>query len=536
MNEVVMSIRKYTPVLIIGAGLAGCAAALRLADKGVPVTLIASSDAVDNANSWLAQGGIIYRAEDPNETASLAEDILIAGHRHNSSEAVGLLAENGPKAVEELLVKRLAVPFDRHAAHDPRYTDGEWDLTREGGHSNRRILHCADHTGRTIMTHLLDAVRKNPTITFLPSRTAVDLLTSHHHTAGMTYRYQLENRCCGAYVYNEIEDVVETVLADVVILATGGVGQVFLHTTNSATAVGSGVAMASRAFVRLENMEFMQFHPTALYHTEPRRVLITEALRGEGAILLNGRGERFMVDKDPRAELAPRDIVARAIVDELHAGDEPCVYLDATQVPNVAERFPTVMQSCLERGIDMLSRPIPVVPAAHYFCGGILTDNHGRTTLERLYAVGECACTGVHGANRLASTSLLEALLWGKEAADHVAERYERGLKADTALHEAIVDWASRDGDSADPALIAQDWTAIRTSMWNYVGITRTGVRLARAFEDLRDLSRRIHTFYRATPLSKNLLDLFHGCQTAYLITQAALRNTSALGCHHRVD
>ncbi len=531
-----MSVRNHTPVLIIGAGLAGCAAALRMADKGISVTLISSSDAVDNANSWMAQGGIIYRADEPDEADSLAEDIMVAGHRHNSPEAVRSLALNGPEAVEELLVKRLGVPFDRHAVDDPRFTDGEWDLTREGGHSNRRILHCADHTGRTIMTYLLKAVQNNPSITFLPSRTAVDLLTSHHHTEGMTYRYQLENRCCGAYVYNETEDVVETILADVVILATGGVGQVFLHTTNSASAVGSGIAMASRAFVRLENMEFMKFHTTALVHTDSRRELITEALRGEGAVLLNGRGERFMLDKHPRAELAPRDIVARAIVDEMHAGDEPCVFLDATKVPNAAGRFPTVMASCLERGIDMLARPIPVVPAAHYFCGGILTDRYGRTTLERLYAVGECACTGVHGANRLASTSLLEALLWGKEAADHVAGRYAHGLAPDAALHEAIVDWAPRDGDGADPALIAQDWAAIRTTMWNYVGITRTGARLSRAFEDLRDLSRRIHTFYRATPLSKSLVDLFHGCQTAYLITQAALRNTSALGCHHRVD
>ena len=281
----------------------------------------------------------------------------------------------------------------------------------------------------------------------------------------------------------------------------------------------------------------MQFHPTALFHTESRRVLITEALRGEGAILVNSRGGRFMKEKDPRAELAPRDIVSRAIVDEMQAGDELCVFLDATKVPNVAERFPTVMQSCLERGIDMRVRPIPVVPAAHYFCGGILTDRYGRTSLERLYAVGECACTGVHGANRLASTSLLEALLWGKEAADHAAERYARGLKADTALHDAIVDWAHPgDETDADPALIAQDWTSIRTTMWNYVGISRTGPRLSRAFEDLRDLSRRIHSFYRTTSLSKNLVDLFHGCQTAYLITQAALRNIKALGCHHRVD
>ncbi len=533
-----MSLRRYNQVLIIGAGLAGCTAALRLADRGIGVTLLSASESVENANSWQAQGGIIFRADDKNEVASLADDIMTAGHRHNSPEAVRLLAQCGPRAVQEILVERLGVPFDRKRVVDAGdLSEGDWDLAREGGHSNRRILHCADHTGRSIMEYLLKAVQNTPGIDFLTSYTAVDLLTSHHHTRGMTYRYRLENSCCGAYVFNEIEGTTETFLADVVILATGGVGQVYLHSTNASTAVGSGIAMAGRAFARLENMEFVQFHPTTLFHHDQRRVLMTEALRGEGAVLLNSRGQRFMPARDSRAELAPRDIVARAIVDEMHLSDDPCVFLDATAVPDLTERFPTVLHNCLERGIDPREEPIPVVPAAHYFCGGILVDCHGRTTLERLYAVGECSCTGVHGANRLASTSLLEALLWGREAADHAAARFDKGLKPDKRLHEAIADWTPLGDDgTADPALIAQDWASIRTTMWNYVGISRTGARLSRAFEDLRDLSRRIHGFYKATPLSKNLIDLFHGCQTAYLITQAAARNTVSLGCHHRVD
>ncbi|MDR2162128.1 MAG: L-aspartate oxidase [Desulfovibrio sp.] len=527
--------RLYTQVLIIGAGLAGSVAALRLADKGIQVSLLAAGDDVENANSWLAQGGIIYRSEDRDDARLLAEDIFIAGHRHNAPEAVWFLAREGPPAVREMLVERVGAHFDRQ--HTDGHVEEEWDLTREGGHSRQRILHSADHTGRTIMEAVRAAVLRNPSITVLQGCTAVDLLTSHHHTRGMTYRYQLENRCCGAYVYREDSGLVATMLADVTILATGGAGQVYLHTTNAPSAVGSGIAMASRAFVRLENMEFVQFHPTTLYHLDPRRELITEALRGEGAHLVDSRGRRFMAAHDSRGELAPRDIVARSIVEEMLASGDPCVYLDVSPVrQNLEKRFPTVLHSCRERGIDVHAQPIPVVPAAHYFCGGILTDLAGRTTLERLYSVGECSCTGVHGANRLASTSLLEALLWGVSAAEDIAARLSGGLESLHRVHEAIVDWQPQgDEKNDDPALLAQDWTAIRNIMWNYVGISRTNSRLIRAFNELRDLSRTLHDFYNSTPLSKPLIDLFHGCLTACLITQAALRNTRDLGCHHRV-
>lgn len=538
--------RSHVPVLVIGAGLAGCIAALRLADQDVPVTLICASDRFENANSWLAQGGIIYRSSDPQDAAALADDIQKAGHHVNLPEAVAFLAMEGPKAVDTLLLERIGVPFDL-CSPDKGEAPAEsvWDLTKEGGHSTCRIVHAADHTGRTIMEYVMKAVRLAPLITFKTGFTAVDLLTSHHHSRGMTYRYQLENQCCGAYVLNESTGVVETMLADVTVLATGGAGQVYLHTSNAITATGSGLAMASRAFVRLMNMEYMQFHPTTLCHIEPRRFLITEALRGEGARLFNAEGQYFMEKRDPRGSLAPRDVVARAIVDELLRTGQPCVYLDLSGVKQDLEaRFPTVLQSCLDRGIDIRKQPIPVVPAAHYFCGGVLVDRRGRTSLERLYAVGECSCTGVHGANRLASTSLLEALLWGKSAADDIARRVKRvpesgcddGFWSFARLHETIEDWVPRgDEHNDDPALIAQDWATIRNTMWNYVGITRTGPRLARAFEELRDLSRHLHNFYNSTPMSRPIVDLFHGCQTAYLITQAALRNTEDIGCHHRV-
>lgn len=522
--------RSHSPVLVIGSGLAGCITALRLAEHGIQVTLLSASNRVDNANSWLAQGGIIYKSAEEGDSERLTEDILTAGHCLNLLDAVSFIAEKGPVAVDEILVDHLHVPFDKRAGKD-------WDRTREGGHSSARILHCADHTGRTIMEYVMKAVENDPAITFLKGYTAVDLLTSHHHTTSMVYRYQLEDECCGAYVLNEATGTVETMLATITVLATGGAGQVYLHTSNASTATGAGITMASRAFVRLMNMEYMQFHPTTLYHLEPRRFLITEALRGEGARLVNAAGERFMERHDPRGDLAPRDVVARGIVEELLSTGEPCVFLDLSGVnQDLVTRFPTVFQSCLERGIDIRTQPIPVVPAAHYFCGGILVDQSGRSSLNRLYAVGECACTGVHGANRLASTSLLEALLWGKTAGDDIAERIRSGLSGSNRLYADIKDWHPLgDEHNDDPALIAQDWATIRNTMWNYVGITRTSARLSRAFDELRDLSRHLHDFYKSTPLSRPVVDLFHGCQTAYLITQAALRNKGDVGCHHRV-
>ncbi|MDL2267706.1 FAD-binding protein [Desulfovibrio sp. OttesenSCG-928-G15] len=529
-----MPTRNHRPVLIIGAGLAGCIAALRLADLGIESTVIAATTVPRNANSWLAQGGIIYTSGEADDAQKLEKDITTAGHSLNLSDAVSFLAQQGPGAVRDMLMRRVQVPFDTESDHKAL------DLTREGGHSAKRIAHCADHTGLTIMETLLPQVKSNPAITYQEGYTAIDLLTSHHQTKGLYYRYQLENQCCGAYVLNEATDEVETMLADVTILATGGAGQVYLHSSNAPTAIGSGIAMASRAFVRLMNMEYMQFHPTTLFHLEPKRFLITEALRGEGARLFNAKGEYFMKGKDPREDLAPRDIVSRVIVDELLSSGEPCVFLDLSEVKHIEERFPTVLQSCLDRGIDIRSEPIPVVPAAHYFCGGILVDRHGRSSLSRLYAIGECSCTGLHGSNRLASTSLMEAVLWGKTAAEDIAARLGPKnldfLAPMPDLLAEIEDWfPSGDEHNDDPALIAQDWATIRNTMWNYVGITRTTPRLTRAFEDLRDLSRHLHNFYRSTPLSRPIVDLFHGCQTAYLITQSALRNKRNIGCHHRI-
>jgi L-aspartate oxidase len=507
-----------------------------LADAGVSVTLISAGSSGKEANSWLAQGGIIYKAEQ-GDPALLEQDLLTAGHRHNNIDAVRYLAEQGSRVVEELLIRRLNIPFTQHA-ENPK-VELEWELTREGGHSAPRILYCADHTGRSIMDSLMAAVEQSPNIAILRGMTAIDLLTAHHHTLGMEYRYQLENACCGAYVFNETTRRVETMLADYTVLATGGVGQLFLHTTNSTGAVGSAISMASRAFARLENLEFMQFHPTAFYHQNAPRFLITEAIRGEGAILVDAEGKRFMPRYDQRAELAPRDVVSQSIVAEMLKSGAQCVYLDVRDVQHdLVRRFPTVFESCAKYNIDIRKDLIPVVPAAHYFCGGVLTDLAGRTSLSRLYSVGECSCTGLHGANRLASASLLEGLLWGYSAAKDIFNGLAEGKTLTERLRDNIAPWhstvASEQND--DPALIAQDWANIRNTMWNYVGIMRTQARLSRAFEEMRDLSRHVHDFYKQTPISKPLIDLFHGCQAAYMIIQSCKRNTRSLGCHRLMD
>ena len=296
--------------------------------------------------------------------------------------------------------------------------------------------------------------------------------------------------------------------------------------------------MAQRAGVRLPNMEFVQFHPTALYHKSKKHPLITEAVRGEGGVLVDLEGKEFMQKYDERKSLAPRDIVSQAIATEMLMTGSQHVFLDATRIKcDVTKRFPTVFQSCMNIGVDMRKDFIPVVPAAHYFCGGILVDLNGRTTLGNLYAVGECSCTGIHGANRLASTSLLEALLWGYSAGKDIAENLTRRDCIDERVFASITDWENTGNEhNDDPALIAQDWASIRHIMWNYVGIMRTESRLRRAFGELRDLSSHLHDFYRHTPLSPALVRLFHGCNTAYLITQAALRNKNSLGCHHRAE
>lgn len=535
-----MSTRRVTDVLVIGSGIAGATCALSLAERGVDVTLLTAAEELSTStNTAWAQGGIVYRG--PGDSPELlCGDIIEAGAAQGYERAIRHLAERGPDAVRELLIERYEVPFTQEPSSDD--TDEGLALTREGAHSAPRILYCADHTGASIMEALVAAIDRAPNIQVLTQRTAIDLLTTHHHSTQLDFRYSLVNECVGAYVFDERSGAVETILAQRTVLATGGAGAVFLHTTNTPGSIGSGLAMASRAGAKLRNVEYVQFHPTALYRdprSSQRRFLISEAVRGEGAKLINARGETFTERYDPRGDLAPRDVVTRAILDELLQSGEPCVYLDAANHVDhdLVERFPTIHAECAAQGIDISREPIPVVPAAHYNCGGVLVDQRGRTTLERLYAVGECSCTGVHGANRLASTSLLEGLLWGHDAARDIAAELGEPQPLSPKLVAAIPDWESPgDVDNEDPALIAQDWNVIKNTMWHYAGIARSTARLVRANGDLRNLSRNLRDFYRRTPPSRPLIALLHGCETANLIALAAYRNRQSHGAHYRVD
>src|SRR6266436_5271867 len=412
--------RDHYPVVVIGTGIAGLTASFCLASSGIKVLLLTKTADPKDCNTFWAQGGIIYEGEG-DSPAKLIEDILVAGAGLSNEEAVRFLAVEGPRVVRELLVEGVQVPFSTTE-------EGELDLTQEGAHSLPRIIHAGDATGRAIETSLLNRVRNEPNVTLATEMTAIDLLTTQHHPTDIQVRYRLTNECAGAYLLDNRTNEVFTIFSDFTILATGGIGQIYLHTTNTRNAIGDGVVMARRAGARIMNAEYVQFHPTALADKKANHYLISEALRGEGARLKNQKGEYFMEKYSPSLkDLAPRDVVARAIVEEMTSNKDEFVYLDLANFYHghepIAERFPNIRKACAEIGVDIEREPIPVVPAAHYFCGGILADTSGESTLARLYAIGETSCTGVHGANRLASTPLLEGLTWGFSAAKSIESK-----------------------------------------------------------------------------------------------------------------
>jgi L-aspartate oxidase len=513
-----------TDVLIIGAGIAGCCTALAVADAGYNVLLTTRSGDPFDCSTAHAQGGIIYRGKDDSPDL-LTRDILEAGAGICSEVAAHQLAEKGPPLVESLLIHKLGVAFDRDET-------GRFDITEEGAHSMPRILHVEDLTGRAIEEHLLVAVRKHPRINLLTQTTAVDLLTFSHHSKRRTDVYSPPT-CMGAYLLDQQTQQVNACLARETVLATGGLGQIFLHTSNPPAARGDGIAMAYRAGARLINLEYVQFHPTTLYSGDASNFLISESVRGEGGVLVDAERRPFMEKYHPRGSLAPRDIVARAIHEEMLAQHTSCVYLDITHKPAdwIRERFPNIHRRCLEAGIDMTKSPIPVVPAAHYSCGGVATDLRGRTSLDRLWAVGEVACTGLHGANRLASTSLLEGLVWGHEAGLAIAERL--GEKQN---YSPLVDEWKHEKEPVDPALIYQDWLTIRYTMWNYVGLARSRRRLNRARHILRELQMEVEDFYLRAVLTDDMVGLRNGVQTALAVLFAASENRQSIGCHYRID
>jgi len=515
-----------TDVLIIGSGLGGLAAAWAAAKRDCEVTLLTRATQPEDSNTYRAQGGIIYRGRDesPNQ---LVADILAVGAGLSSLAAATLLSQEGPRLVKEILIDELRVPFDP----SPDSPD-EFDLTCEAGHSIPRIVHYKDQTGYSIEKAFLERVQAHPKVKVIANATAVDLLTPSHHSVEPTDVYR-PLTCVGAYVLDQTTGKVFPILAKETILATGGLGSVFLHTTNPPGARGDGIAMAYRAGARCINMQYVQFHPTALLAPDGC-FLISETVRGEGGQLVDRHGKEFMQRFHPAGSLAPRDIAARAIYQTMLESGEPCVYLDITHKPadQLRERFPGIYAVCLERGTDLTREPIPVVPAAHYSCGGISTDDWGRTTVDRLRAVGEVACTGLHGANRLASTSLLECLVWGTRAGTQAADRIPGG---DELYFPTVADWRY-ENEPADPALISQDWLTIQQTMWNYVGLIRSEKRLNRAMRVLHELDLEIARFYEKCEISDSIIGLRNGILTALLILEAADQARESRGCHYRID
>ena len=511
-----------TDCLVIGAGLAGSAYALQAAKLGLSVELLSLADPLAANSAW-AQGGIIY--ETSPDPSSLAKDIFEASDQTANPVAIEHLVREGPAAVRELLLEDAQVDFDRSPA-------GELDFTREGGHSERRIIHTKDATGLAILTAVARRVDATPKITRRAGWVAIDLLTLSHNSVDLADRYE-PLTCFGAYVLDTSTGATIAILAKKTILATGGLGQIFLHTTNQPGSVGHGVAMAYRVGARLIDLEYVQFHPTVFAKKNAPRFLVTEALRGEGGVLRNAAGEPFMDLLDPRGSLASRDVVARAIKQELAAKGENHALLDlsAMKPDFIRERFPTIYERCLEHGIDITQEPIPVVPAAHFACGGVHADLNGRTSVRNLNAIGETGCTGLHGANRLASTSLLECLVSAKFTA--LADGTD--LVRETFRLPEPREWESPTRE-ADPVLIRQDMLQIQHTMWNYAGVVRSPKRLTRARRILLELREEIQSFYRGCRLTRDLIELRNAIQTALLVVHAASLNPRSKGCHYVVE
>jgi len=521
--------RIVTDVLIIGCGISGSVAALEVArDPGVRVTLITRDEDARQSNTYYAQGGIVYTASDDSPEL-LSEDIMRAGDQMNNPAAVEILAKEGPDLVRSLLIEERGIEFDGSARGSKPHR------TREAAHSRSRILHVQDATGKVIQETLVEAVRAQPNIALLTGHTAVDLLTPAHHSRNRLATYEPLS-CVGAYVFDRKQKRVITILAKATILASGGLGQVFLHTTNPEGARGDGLAMAYRAGARIINAEYVQFHPTAFYHGHSARFLLTEALRGEGARLVNADGEAFMTKYAPEwGDLAPRDEVARAIHQEMLRTGSDCVYLDLRtkiSAERIRDRFPTVYNLCMKFGLDPTVERVPVVPAAHYFCGGLWVDEHGRTSLRHLYAIGEVSCTGVHGANRLGSVSLLEGVVWGYRAARHIAAHLPEKL---AVVSGDVPSWQDESLTGyPDPVLVRQDLDLIKRIMWYYVGLVRTTPRLARALRDLNGLRQDVNTFYQTRRLNDELIGLRNSVLAAQVIARFAWANKESHGCHSR--
>jgi L-aspartate oxidase len=511
------TIEHQCDVLIIGSGAAGLSHALKLADH-CQVIVLSKSDISEGSTKY-AQGGIAAVFDENDSIASHVEDTLLAGDGLCDKDAVEFTASQAKTCMQWLI--DFGMPFDRENSENG---ETRFHLTREGGHSHRRILHSADATGAAVQLTLIEAVQQHPNIHLFQRYNAVDLIKSQH----------TENHLLGAYVWNRKRERVEIIRSKFVSLATGGASKVYQYTSNPDVSSGDGIAMAWRAGCRVANMEFNQFHPTCLYHPDAKNFLISEALRGEGAKLCHPDGTPFMHKFDERGDLAPRDIVARAIDFEMKRLGADCMYLDISHKPSdfIVKHFPNIYRKCRSLGIDITQQSIPVVPAAHYSCGGVVTDKYAKTDIANLYAIGEVAYTGLHGANRMASNSLLECIVYAHSAAAHIATRLNKD-----ALEEKVNAWdESKVSDSDEEVIIQHNWHELRLFMWDYVGIVRTNKRLERASHRIELLQQEVNDYYSNFKVSNNLLELRNLLTVAELIVKCAKQRKESRGLHFNLD
>lgn len=519
---------KIYDAIIIGTGIAGLTAAITLKEAGLNIIVVTKNQQIEETNTNYAQGGIVAWKKD-DEPTILYNDIINAGSNNNNNEAVDIFSKEAPILVFDFLIKKAGMQFSNDL-------NNNLDYTEEAAHSARRILHYQDHTGEKIEEALIKHA-KQLSIPILANYTAIDLVTNNHHSTDHQEIYQ-NREVMGAYILNNNTGRVETFFAQNVILATGGLGNLFQHTTNPPSATGDGMSMAYRAGADIINAEYIQFHPTSLFHKDIKRFLISEALRGEGARLIDHNGRQFMHKYSKLKDLAPRDIVARAIYQEMYENGAEYMLLDLSNYYKgekpIKERFSRIYDTCLQGGIDITKEPIPIVPASHYFCGGIKVKMSGETTIDNLYAIGEVSCTGLHGANRLASVSLLEGLYWGKKTADCIVEKLlKENNRIELKRYKTIPDWQSpRSSEDFDPILIDQDLKAIQSTMWNYAGIVRTDKGLDRAKADLNYYAHRIFKFYKEAKLNRRIIELRNAIVCSQIIVNAAIHNKKSLGCH----